>query len=120
MEQEILTSLTMHQADFEQTYICIIMILDRLWSKQQICHMRLIINYMFLCYYILLCMAAFLVNGGWSDWVAGPCSKSCGGGTHNITRRCSNPSPSCNGKVCEGENYLVYPGKCNDFCCPGM
>ena len=60
-----------------------------------------------------------VVNGGWSDWVIGPCSKICGGGTRNFIRRCNNPTPSCNGTSFEGKGYLVHPGKCNNICCPG-
>ena len=60
-----------------------------------------------------------LVDGRWSNWVVGPCSKTCGGGVQNLTRECNSPRPSCGGKQCKGDNYFVYPGKCNDFCCPG-
>jgi len=60
-----------------------------------------------------------VVDGGWSGWILEPCSKTCGGGTQTFTRECNNPKPSCSGKNCVGINYLVYPRKCNDFCCPG-
>ena len=60
-----------------------------------------------------------VVNGGWNEWVFGPCSKSCGGGRQNITRECNRPKPSCNGKDCDGLHYYVYPIKCNNVCCPG-
>ena len=59
-----------------------------------------------------------IVDGGWNDWVVGPCSKTCGGGMWNITRECNKPKPSCNGKDCDGLNYRVYLIKCNNFCCP--
>ena len=64
-------------------------------------------------------MICSIVDGGWSNWVTGLCSKTCGGGNRRITRKCNNPKPSCGGKQCEGNSYHVYPGKCNDFCCPG-
>ena len=60
-----------------------------------------------------------IVDGGWGVWVIGPCSKTCGGGIRSITRKCNNPKPLCNGKQCEGESSYAFPGKCNDFCCPG-
>ena len=49
----------------------------------------------------------------------GKCSKTCGGGTKGIIRKCNNPKPSCGGKQCEGESYYPFPGKCNSFRCPG-
>ena len=60
----------------------------------------------------------FTVDGGWGDWVMGKCSKTCGGGTKNITRKCNNPKPSCGGKQCDGASYYPYPGRCNSFQCP--
>ena len=65
-----------------------------------------------LCYYSI-------VDGGWGGWVTGQCSKTCGGGVRNFTRKCNNPEPFCNGKQCIGKSYYVFPGKCSDFCCPG-
>ena len=59
-----------------------------------------------------------LVDGGWSSWSPGLCSKTCGGGTLKRTRLCDNPKPSCGGKECKGpssDNSV----KCNEFCCPG-
>ena len=60
-----------------------------------------------------------VVDGGWNDWVIGPCSKTCGGGIRSITRECNKPKPSCNGKDCKGPNYRVYPIPCSNVCCPG-
>ena len=57
------------------------------------------------------------VNGGWSSWRLGPCSKTCGRGIQNYTRVCDNPKPSCGGKECKGPSSHFI--KCNEFCCPG-
>ena len=58
-----------------------------------------------------------VVDGGWSSWRLGPCSKTCGGGTQTLTRSCSNPTPSCGGKECKGPSSNSKT--CSDFCCPG-
>ena len=59
-----------------------------------------------------------VVDGGWSPWKLGPCSKTCGGGIQNYTRMCNNPKPLCGGKNCKGvSNYIIR--NCNDICCPG-
>ena len=58
-----------------------------------------------------------LVDGGWSDWSPGECSVTCGGGERNLTRTCTNPTPSCNGSVCPGEDLRTE--KCNMQCCLG-
>ena len=57
------------------------------------------------------------VDGGWSSWKIGPCSKTCGWGIQKRTRVCDNPIRSCGGKQCEGSNTDYI--KCNDVCCPG-
>ena len=58
-----------------------------------------------------------VVDGGWSPWVCGSCSKTCGGGTQNCTRSCSNPIPDCGGNECSGLN--VTQNTCNNQCCSG-
>ena len=60
-----------------------------------------------------------VVDGGWSEWILGPCSKTCGGGIQNYTRVCNNPEPSCGGNECDGPSVYVVKEKCNDMCCPG-
>ena len=54
------------------------------------------------------------VGGGWSSWVFGPCSKTCGGGTQIKSRVCNDVS---GGSKCKGPS--IGSVKCNDFCCPG-
>ena len=60
----------------------------------------------------------YLVDGGWSNWTVGNCSKLCGGGVQNKTRSCSNPSPSCRGKNCVGQAVDVV--ECNNIPCIGI
>ena len=59
-----------------------------------------------------------VVNGGWSNWTLGPCSKTCGGGMRNSIRVCDKPKPSCGGKECVGLSVSTHQEKCNDICCP--
>ena len=58
-----------------------------------------------------------VVDGGWSSWVCGSCSKTCGGGTQNCTRSCSSPKPERGGRNCSG--LSVAQNTCNIQCCPG-
>ena len=60
-----------------------------------------------------------IVDGGWSSWTYGPCSKTCDGGIQNYTRVCDNPKPSCGGKECVGLKTDVLHQNCNDFSCSG-
>jgi hypothetical protein len=63
------------------------------------------------------CQTCTPVNGGWSAWTAGACSKTCGGGSMVSTRTCTSPAPSCGGADCSGE-----PSKtevCNPEPCSG-
>jgi len=57
------------------------------------------------------------VDGGWSTWSYGGCSKTCGGGTQRGTRSCNNPPPSNGGKNCVGSG--VTHRQCNTQPCPG-
>ena len=75
---------------------------------------------MFMYIHTYAVMNISVVNGNWSSWRLGPCSKTCGGGIHKYTRVCDNPEPSCGGKECEGHAVYSHKKKCNDFCCPGM
>ena len=60
----------------------------------------------------------YVVDGGWSNWSAWNCSKSCGGGNKTKIRTCSNPAPSCGGNNCIGES--VETVECNTIPCIGM
>ena len=64
-----------------------------------------------------MCIMIFIVDGNWSPWDLGPCSKTCGGGIKHDIRVCDNPKPSCGGKKCEGPS--TNSSKCNEICCPG-
>ena len=68
------------------------------------------------CSYVYFCNHC-VVDGGWSSWVTGPCTKTCDGGTQVLTRRCNNPTPSCGGYNCSGSS--VDQNVCNVNCCPG-
>ena len=60
-----------------------------------------------------------LVDGGWDDWTKwATCSVTCGGGSQNRSRTCTNPVPQYGGADCvgaEGENQ-----DCNTHNCPSM
>ena len=64
-------------------------------------------------------MYTYTVDGGWSDWEYGPCSKTCGGGTLSLFRLCNNPKPSCGGKNCSGFSTFPFKMPCKNVCCPG-
>ena len=58
-----------------------------------------------------------LVHGNWSEWVDGPCSKTCGLGVKKRTRTCSNPEPSCGGSPCFGVDEVDV--ECHTAQCDG-
>lgn len=48
------------------------------------------------------------VNGNWAAWSSwGICSASCGGGTRNRERTCSDPVPQNGGQLCSGSNQQI-------------
>ncbi len=70
----------------------------------------------------LVCIAVFFphypVNGGWADWSSwGSCSVTCGTGTRNRTRTCTNPAPQHGGNNCARDNTENKPCSCP--ACPG-
>ncbi|NUN12494.1 MAG: thrombospondin type-1 domain-containing protein [Myxococcales bacterium] len=56
------------------------------------------------------------INGGYSEWSFGPCSKACGGGVQTGTRTCTAPPPSCGGADCQGPT--ITEQTCNTEPCP--
>lgn len=60
----------------------------------------------------------FQVHGGYSEWMNGPCSSTCGPGQLIQTRECSNPIPQFGGRSCEGPTSNVVP--CEIVPCPGI
>ena len=60
----------------------------------------------------------FVVDGGWSSWTKGSCSKTCGGGIRIDNRTCNNPTPSCGGLRCADSS--TREESCNVSCCPGI
>ena len=57
-----------------------------------------------------------LVDGVWSAWAAwGTCSVSCGGGTHDRSRSCTNPAPQHGGSQCSGSSSATQ--QCNTQAC---
>ena len=60
----------------------------------------------------------FAVHGGWSRWSGwGPCSKSCGTGSQERSRSCTQPAPKYGGKSCPGT--AGEKRMCNKQACPG-
>ncbi|XP_053098888.1 hemicentin-1 isoform X3 [Hemicordylus capensis] len=57
------------------------------------------------------------VNGAWGSWLPwGPCSETCGKGTHTRVRLCNNPPPSFDGPDCEGPDAQMQV--CSERDCP--
>ena len=58
-----------------------------------------------------------LVDGGWTDWtVWGACSLTCGTGSQDRTRTCTNPTPENGGAQCTGD--ASESQDCNTDACP--
>ncbi|XP_061490012.1 hemicentin-1 isoform X2 [Rhineura floridana] len=57
------------------------------------------------------------VNGAWGSWLPwGPCSETCGKGTHTRLRLCNNPPPSFDGVYCDGPDAQMQV--CSKRDCP--
>jgi len=69
-----------------------------------------------------------IVYGNWAEWeLSTDCSKTCGSGTQERTRTCSDPSPENGGSNCTSLDEISGIGAeqvetdivtCNDFPCP--
>lgn len=60
----------------------------------------------------------YLVDGGWSDWLAWePCSATCGTAERARRRLCDNPVPENGGVECQGERIILEI--CDMPSCPG-
>ena len=58
-----------------------------------------------------------VVDGGFSDWtVWDTCTVTCGGGTQNRERTCTNPAPLHGGADCTGDTSQLQD--CNTHHCP--
>ncbi|XP_062505354.1 SCO-spondin-like isoform X2 [Corticium candelabrum] len=56
------------------------------------------------------------VDGGWSTWSEGVCTKPCGGGHQQKFRKCDDPVPRGTGEPCPGLEAAIEA--CNDQPCP--
>ncbi len=94
--------------------------LPRMW-----CASLIVVHSQDILAHFLVSLTTFLVrataiNGGWSPWVDGTCSATCGSGTMTQTRTCNNPSPANGGSNCAtnqaGDTQTDIP--CNTNACP--
>lgn len=59
------------------------------------------------------------IDGGFSEWtIFSKCTKSCGNGTQQRTRNCSNPEPKHGGRECSSLGPHTETRKCNTHHCP--
>ena len=59
------------------------------------------------------------IHGGFSEWTEfSECTKSCGNGSQNRTRKCSNPKPQHGGKDCSSLGANAEIQQCNTQHCP--
>ena len=67
-------------------------------------------------------LAGNIIDGGWSSWVKGACSITCGGeGMQVNTRTCDNPPPQNGGRDCNGtanRTEPCYTCPCKRSCLP--
>jgi hypothetical protein len=56
------------------------------------------------------------IDGAWSGYTYGACSKSCGGGDQSMTRACDSPAPFNGGADCAGSTTTSQT--CNSHACP--
>ena len=67
---------------------------------------------------MMFLLYTYIVDGGWSNWSVGNCSKLCDGGVKMKTRSCSSPTPSCGGNSCTGKTIEAVD--CNTMPCIGL
>lgn len=59
------------------------------------------------------------IDGGYSEWSSfSECTVTCGGGTHERTRECTNPAPANGGRGCEGLGPDKETEECQTEACP--
>ena len=64
-------------------------------------------------------MLTIPVDGGFADWTPwGTCTVTCGGGTQDRTRSCTNPAPQYGGASCVGDTFGQQ--SCNTQVCISM
>ncbi|KAK3095360.1 hypothetical protein FSP39_013702 [Pinctada imbricata] len=57
------------------------------------------------------------IDGAFTDWTSwDTCTVTCGGGTHNRDRSCTNPAPQYGGADCTGDTSEIQD--CNTHFCP--
>ena len=69
-------------------------------------------------YKFIISSSCNLVHGGWSKWSGWTsCSQTCGTGSQERSRSCTNPKPKYGGRLCTGvkNNKRI----CNRQRCPG-
>ena len=77
---------------------------------------RLCVNTMSLTFLFFVCSDE-PVDGAWSEWQTGTCTLTCGSGSQDKTRTCSNPAPANGGAYCPEESTRRI--LCNEDLCPG-
>ena len=66
---------------------------------------------------LIINLLNFPENGGFSDWIDGPCSFTCGIGQRIRHRHCNSPHPRYGGADCSGPYLETIPCKLEE--CPG-
>ena len=64
--------------------------------------------------FVCFCIA---IDGGYTEFSESECSVTCGGGTKNLTRTCTNPPPSNGGKDCSELGPAEITLSCNEESC---
>ena len=68
---------------------------------------------------LVICNVLATVDGGWSEWEdISECTASCGPSLKEQNRSCSEPSTSCGGLPCIGNDHRFT--LCDTTCCLGL